>query len=254
MNKKKDIQVAAVSAFSRNGYAETKILDIAEESGVSVGTIYKYYKSKKELFESLKQPELKKIHPSFDATRHKILIKASKHFAENGYTDTTMDNISQLCGFSKATLYRYFTSKEELFSAIVLETSTIIDFKVCLDPDKDIEQVLCDLAMQYIRMLIEPNRINLIKMRLNASNKIPRKYSDIINKCINIAHSSLADYLHIMSEKGVIRQTNIEQAADLFLNTLFSYVVEEKILKNHKSSSIETYSKGIANIFLHGLS
>lgn len=51
--KKKHILDAAARVFSTKGYQETKVKDIVEEAGVSVGSFYFYFKSKDEIFEEL---------------------------------------------------------------------------------------------------------------------------------------------------------------------------------------------------------
>lgn len=44
---------AALAVFSRVGYAAAKIDDVAEEAGVSKGTVYLYFESKEALFEGM---------------------------------------------------------------------------------------------------------------------------------------------------------------------------------------------------------
>ena len=44
---------AALAVFSRVGYAAAKIDDVAEEAGVSKGTVYLYFESKEALFEAM---------------------------------------------------------------------------------------------------------------------------------------------------------------------------------------------------------
>ena len=59
--------------------------------------------------------------------RKQIILEASeKLFLSNGYEDTTMDHIANEAGFSKGTLYNYFTSKEELYLAIGTKAYEII--------------------------------------------------------------------------------------------------------------------------------
>lgn len=48
-------------------------------------------------------------------TKQLILEAALSAFKKQGYDSTSMDTISDVSGVSKATLYNYFTSKEELF-------------------------------------------------------------------------------------------------------------------------------------------
>jgi len=51
----------------------------------------------------------------------KSILKASeKIFANKGYTLATMDDISREAQFSKATIYRYFESKRDIFLKIIV--------------------------------------------------------------------------------------------------------------------------------------
>lgn len=52
--------------------------------------------------------------------RGSILAAAERLFAEKGTEKTTMDDIAREAEYSKATLYVYFQSKEEIINAILL--------------------------------------------------------------------------------------------------------------------------------------
>lgn len=47
--RRRQVLDAAMAVFSRKGYGEATIPDIAREGGMSVGTIYNYYPSKREI-------------------------------------------------------------------------------------------------------------------------------------------------------------------------------------------------------------
>ena len=49
-DKRLRIIEAAVIVFSRKGFHRAKVEEIAEVAGVGKGTVYEYFKSKKELF------------------------------------------------------------------------------------------------------------------------------------------------------------------------------------------------------------
>ena len=52
--------------------------------------------------------------------RRQVLLDAARHlFQEAGFERTSMDDIAARAGSSKATLYRYFASKESLFLELV---------------------------------------------------------------------------------------------------------------------------------------
>lgn len=48
-----------------------------------------------------------------------ILERAASLFAEQGFNDTTMEQIAEAAEFSKGALYNYFESKEDLFLSMV---------------------------------------------------------------------------------------------------------------------------------------
>jgi TetR/AcrR family fatty acid metabolism transcriptional regulator len=48
--KRMDILKAAADVFARDGFANTKIADVAERAGIGKGTVYEYFSSKDKLF------------------------------------------------------------------------------------------------------------------------------------------------------------------------------------------------------------
>jgi TetR/AcrR family transcriptional regulator, fatty acid metabolism regulator protein len=52
-NKKEQIRKAALAVFSRQGFHETTVEQIAQEAGIAKGTIYLYYTSKEEILISI---------------------------------------------------------------------------------------------------------------------------------------------------------------------------------------------------------
>ncbi|KOP70193.1 TetR family transcriptional regulator [Lysinibacillus sp. FJAT-14745] len=63
--KRSTILNAAIKLYSENGFAETKVADIAKEAGVSFGTVFTYFNSKEELYESAILEPLEEIKPYF---------------------------------------------------------------------------------------------------------------------------------------------------------------------------------------------
>lgn len=52
-------------------------------------------------------------------TKERILETALELFAQNGYPGTSMNDIAGRLGFTKATLYKHYTSKQEILDRIV---------------------------------------------------------------------------------------------------------------------------------------
>ena len=53
-------------------------------------------------------------HASYDDQRELILARAAALFARGGYPGTSMNQVAEACGLSKATLYHYYRDKYEL--------------------------------------------------------------------------------------------------------------------------------------------
>jgi TetR/AcrR family transcriptional regulator len=64
----------------------------------------------------------------YDGKRKAILDRSAKLFAKNGYDRTSMAEVAAACRVSKALLYHYYVSKEELlFDILKLHLDELID-------------------------------------------------------------------------------------------------------------------------------
>lgn len=80
-----------------------------------------------------------------DARRNAIVAAAWAEFREQGFERTTMSDINARAGGSKATLYSYFASKDELFAAALehgLKESTGEAFRQLAGPGPLAERLL----------------------------------------------------------------------------------------------------------------
>lgn len=85
---------------------------------------------------------LKKIQ-----TKNKIIEEAEKQFIENGIANTHMKDIAESIGINRRTLYRYYTTKEELafeIEMIVMEKiQNYLNEKIKDENDKNGFEKLC---------------------------------------------------------------------------------------------------------------
>ncbi|MBR3123598.1 MAG: TetR/AcrR family transcriptional regulator, partial [Prevotella sp.] len=56
---------------------------------------------------------------SVSKTRHKLVEVARQLFAKNGIANTTMNDIAVASGKGRRTLYTYFKSKEDVYTAVI---------------------------------------------------------------------------------------------------------------------------------------
>jgi TetR/AcrR family fatty acid metabolism transcriptional regulator len=62
-------------------------------------------------------------HTKLEARKEQILTAAERIFAAKGFADATVSEVAREAGLSDATIYEYFSSKEELLFSIPLQTT-----------------------------------------------------------------------------------------------------------------------------------
>ena len=85
-----------------------------------------------------------------------ILAAAQRAFLANGFGAVSMDAIAREAGASKATVYAYFSSKEELFGAVVTREGEryFRGFSAGeLDP-RQVEASLTEIARRFLALVL----------------------------------------------------------------------------------------------------
>lgn len=67
--RRQQILMAALACFSRNGYQKTTMHDVAEEAGLSAGSLYNYFESKGAIIEALGEVSARKMMRLIDCLR-----------------------------------------------------------------------------------------------------------------------------------------------------------------------------------------
>ena len=95
--------------------------------------------------------------------KKKILISAAKNFAKNGYTGTSLKDITISAKISKGGLYHHFSNKEDLFVAVCIEnvnntmkkTKEFFAKKQSVQPSKD-DTLFDELSEFYDNIVVGP--------------------------------------------------------------------------------------------------
>ncbi len=108
-----------------------------------------------------------------EARRQAIIEVAKDAFIRQGFENTSMSEIASRVGGSKATLYNYFSSKEEIFAAVMESSATekiANAFKILEDSD-DIRTTLTNFGMHYLHSILAPDIMAIRKMALNEADR-----------------------------------------------------------------------------------
>ena len=99
--------------------------------------------------------------PAPSPKRQAILNGAIACFMEQGYAATTMDSVAAVANVSKATIYAHFSSKEDLFAAVIIcrcEDEFIGGGLAPAEP-ADARTTLTQLARNLLSFMTQPNTL-----------------------------------------------------------------------------------------------
>jgi TetR/AcrR family transcriptional regulator len=190
---------------------------------------------------------------------NKILAAAQKRFGHYGLSKTTMNDIADDIGMSKASLYYYFKDKENIYKAVVEKEQNyfVQEMKKIIQSPNKAEWML----IEYVRL-----RLELLKELLSLGKFTQGSYQDFRP----LIQSLLADFrkkeMSMVSEilkLGVTKKEfaieNIKKHSEFFLDTLrairlliladvgMTEISKEKYLKINQQTKMftELFIKGI---------
>ena len=122
------------------------------------------------------------MRASTEKKRTRIIEVATELFIEQGYKDTSLDQIVSICGGSKQTLYRYFSNKEGLFVEVLAHNTKISLESVFQLADKQNEpliETLEDFAKKYLRGICSNPILSLYRIvsaDFNKHDSVPNQF------------------------------------------------------------------------------
>ncbi len=157
-----------------------------------------------------------------ETRRQAILAAAAQVFQETGFARASMSEICLRVGYSKATLYSYFSSKEELFSAVVFD-ATEAEFQAsheALDPTMtDLAQALERFGQRLLALIYSPEVQAVRRLMVSEAGR-----TDLGRKCYELgpvrSEADIANYLQQAMTVGKLRPADPRLAARHLLGLL----------------------------------
>lgn len=118
-----------------------------------------------------------------EARREAILTTALEVFREEGFEAASMSQIAAKVGGSKATLYNYFSSKEELLLAAMHHSATALgrDIMALIGSSGDLRRQLERFAQSLLSVLADEDTLKLIRVAISVSGHsgIGKRFFDL---------------------------------------------------------------------------
>jgi AcrR family transcriptional regulator len=142
-----------------------------------------------------------------DAKRQEILQAAAAVLREQGFAGASMAAVSQRIGGSKATLYRYFSSKEDLFLTTLLDAAQDQAARLfdTLKPSTDLRAVLERFGLRFLELTLSPN-VLAIRRILIAEGSRSGLGQRLFERGPQSTWSKMADFLEGEIKSGRLRR------------------------------------------------
>jgi AcrR family transcriptional regulator len=118
---------------------------------------------------------MKTLDPVMHQIREEALLQRARHlFATKGFTETSMDDIAHTSHMQKASLYHYFTSKQQLLQKIVdLEGARWLERLKEYEAGTDLRDTLSRIGRAFLEDMDDPRRREYFKIIYFESHKNP---------------------------------------------------------------------------------
>lgn len=166
--------------------------------------------------------------------RRDIIDGARRVFFDKGFDGASMDEVAKAAGVSKATIYVYFSSKDELFEALVLNDrarSAERLFEVDTATG-DVASVLRRIGISFMTMMVQPDHIKLVRMVIGVAEKFPRVGRSFFDAGPCHGGRRLAELLRRKADHGQLTLDDDLAAAHLFLNMCQGLIAKELLFGN----------------------
>lgn len=130
---KNRIDKAALQQFYEHGFTKATMMDIAREAGIATGNLYRYYKSKEELFESV-IPE-KDANEAFSLAKARLVALNGMNVNEAIFSEEIKRIDAQIVEF-------YMKHKMQIIVATDKSQGTKYE---------NVKEELCEMMICYIR-------------------------------------------------------------------------------------------------------
>jgi AcrR family transcriptional regulator len=158
-------------------------------------------------------------------TRERIFRAAMQLFAQRGFFNTTVEDITEAADVGKGTFFNYFPSKERVFGVLhEIQLSKVEEARAAARAGKLPIQEL--LRQFMLRIAEEPGRSQLLARSLLTTLFSSEPVRDMVVETMTRGGRILAEVLKLGQERGEIRRDLIpEEMARTFQQSVFGTVL-----------------------------
>lgn len=180
-------------------------------------------------------------------TKRNLFDKAMELFADKGYNDTSIEEITAVAGVAKGTFYYHFSSKEEIFNFLIEEGMNLLTNNIEIKTNKAknaIDKIRAIILIEIKITVKYENFIRLILSEMWGKDKRSNKCSKCMSDYIDIIKKTVQDGI----DKNEIKNSDAETIA----YNVFGYITAS-LIKKQREGNIDiqkTYEQFCKNVSL----
>ncbi len=180
-------------------------------------------------------------------------------FLAQGFSGASVDDIAAKADVSKATLYKYFPTKEQLFEQVVREACGRYAQQIKL-PDlssHNARDAVLTLAGMIVRLSSSPELVGLFRLCMAEARRFPAVARAFYDSGPQLAVSRTAQVLTRLCQDGMLSIDNAERAARQLGELCKAEVFEPLIFGQRESFSeaeLNRHARIAAETFLRAYS
>jgi TetR/AcrR family transcriptional repressor of mexJK operon len=186
-----------------------------------------------------------------DERREAIVQIAKQAFLEFGYAGTSMSCIAARVGGSKATLYNYFKSKEELLIAVVEKKCEQIAAFITaaeLESHGDLRAALTNFGEHFVEYLLSDEQIGFYRLAIGECSRFPEIGQAIYSAGIRRNQSHMAELLEHAKQAGQLRRdADVSVAAEQFNELCLAGIHRRRLWNVTPNPSTDEIRANVAN-------
>jgi TetR/AcrR family transcriptional repressor of mexJK operon len=186
--------------------------------------------------------------------REAIIDAALKAFLEYGYGATTIDQIVNIAGGSKATIYKHFKDKDDLFNTVIDRLVKTGPMSQVIDVEEDPAKALVVYAESRLKAVFYEEHSSLRRLVVGESGRFPNIARSYYETGPGYGHEQLHEYFNEHKKRGTLDIDDADLAASIFQGMLIHshylktlYLVKGKYsqlhLKQHAEKVVEKFMR-----------
>jgi AcrR family transcriptional regulator len=164
-----------------------------------------------------------------------IIEIATRLFSGQGFTATSIDQIAIEAGVGKQTIYRRYTSKEELFRATadaMVKPLLIRSAEAAFSPDPLL--ALREACEALLDTVLRPEMIAMYRVLIAEANRFPGLAEHILGTAIEPFHEIIHELIRGAIEQGRIRVVDPVYACHALTGMIVSWPLNHALLTGRR--------------------